>query len=158
VYTTPVYPQATAPQNDLDLSSARPVVPAEQLADRLRAAAQQLRRSLSLRRNDADVWLDYLDPDRIVATIDQGGDGSGLADLLRNYDGVVGNRALASIRTASGFSQTHQLLRQFVQSAGQQAAPRPTPQPTPPQQAPAPEASQQGEPEELPLPPQPTPL
>jgi hypothetical protein len=86
------------------------------LPDRLRASALQLKRSLSVRRDDGDVWIDYLAPDRIVETVDSGAAPGSLSDLLLNYEGVVGNASLSAIRAASGFNETHRLLRAFVSS------------------------------------------
>ncbi len=92
--------------------------------ERLRASALQLKRSLSLRRDDSDVWLDYLAPDRIVQTIDTGAAPGSLSDLLLNYEGVTGNASLMSIRAASGFSETYRLLRAFVSSPADASTPR----------------------------------
>ncbi len=84
------------------------------LPERLRASALQLKRSLSLRRDDSEVWINYLAPDRIVQTIDSGTAPGSLSDLLLNYEGVIGNPSLSSICAASGFNETHGLLRAFV--------------------------------------------
>jgi hypothetical protein len=160
-YGRPVYPQAIAPSYRGE-SSARPAAGGS-LSEQLRAAAQQLSSSLAQRRDDADVWLDYLAPQRIVETIDRGGDPASLQELLRNYDGVVGSGSLGSIRASSGFSQTHELLQQFVASAAPDGTVGREPKPAPPVQR-AVEPDQQPEPpakptpEALPLPPKPMPL
>ncbi len=86
------------------------------LGEQLRDAAQRLAMSLSSRRDDADVWLDYLGPQRIIETIDQGESPERLSDLLINYQGVVGNPNLSSISRAPGFSLTLELLGPFVAS------------------------------------------
>jgi hypothetical protein len=175
-YPQPAYPQTTNPQaaspQSGDYQSARPSVAPEDLPRRLRGSAQQLKRSLSLRRNDSDVWLDYLDPDRIIATLDQGGSPTALRDLVRNYDGIVGNGSLGSIRAAAGFSETRRLLRQLVDSpeaprtidrqpvqpAQADSEPVPAPGgPTPATPVKPAEAGGAKTPEALPLPPQPTP-
>jgi len=111
VYPEIVYPEpayVAPPEHQM----ARPVNGS--LPERLRAAAMRLSRSLSLRRDDGDVWQNYLAPQSIVDVIDQGMDPQSLRELLRNYDGVVANPALTSIRHASGFNETRQLLRQYV--------------------------------------------
>ena len=137
VYPVPVYPEVIVPQVRVVPPATRyevarpPITMApEQIASHLRSAAGRLQRSLSMRRNDADVWLNYLAPDQIIQTIDQGGSPESLAKLLLNYDGVVGNRSLVSVRTAGGFADTHRLLRMFVDS-GQAAASEAVPAPAP---------------------------
>lgn len=86
------------------------------LEDDLRIAADRLARSLLSRRDDADVWMDYLKPDLIVQTIDQGGSPAELQSLLMNYEGLSGNSQLSSIWVTDGFRQTHRLLRQWVET------------------------------------------
>ena len=148
------------------VEAAAPVVTAQypladtsQLPGRLRSAAARLAQSLSLRRGDADVWLDYLGPDLIVDVIDRGADPSTLRDLVANYDGVVSNGSLISIRSASGFSETRSLLRQYVSGAAASAAKPavPTP-PQPPADAPPEPNPEDSEPvpPPLPVPPPPT--
>ena len=116
VYPAPVYPEVGYVQPEPNpYQSVRPAS-SDSLPDRLIASAQQLKRSLSVRRDDSDIWLDYLGPDRIIATIERGESPGSLRALLTNYDGVVGNPDLSSISRANGFRQTHQLLRSFVDS------------------------------------------
>ncbi len=101
--------------------SARPsVTSSRSLPDDLREAATRLARGLSRRRDDADVWLDYLRPDLIVDTIDQGGAPSELQTLFLNYEGLSGNSQLSDVWVVDGFRQTHQLLRQFLETAPEQ--------------------------------------
>ncbi len=88
--------------------------PARNLPESLRAAANRLSISLSRRRDDRDIWLHYLAPGRIIAAIDQGQVNESMSELLRNYDGVVGNRQLGSIAQSDGFAATRELLRQWV--------------------------------------------
>lgn len=104
-YTPPRYPSVVYPTTDSADANT---------GNRLRASALRLKRSLSVRRNDSDVWLDYLAPDRIVKTIDDASNPESLRDLVRNYDGVVSNPSLRSVSGASGFGETHRLLRAFV--------------------------------------------
>ncbi|WP_146535963.1 hypothetical protein [Rubripirellula reticaptiva] len=129
VYTEPsAAPRADRYLND-ELESyraGRPIAPLAQgspaqmsmetLVADLRFAAARLSRSLSQRRDDADVWQDYLKPDFIIDTIDRGGPASELQSLLMNYEGLSGNSQLSGIWIEDGFRQTHQLLREFVQS------------------------------------------
>ncbi len=107
VYQPPAYRSYSVPTA---IGSADPRL----LAEQLRAAAVRLERSLSSRRDDSDVWLNYLQPRQIINAIDQGADPEGLRGLLANYDGVVGNVQLVSIRSARGFSETRSLLRQHI--------------------------------------------
>ena len=83
------------------------------LPERLRAAAETLARTLSL-REDGDVWLNYLGPQRIIENVDYGRPASELQDLIINYDGVVSNGMLASIQYARGFATSRDLLRQYL--------------------------------------------
>ncbi len=96
---------------------SQPSAPAKNLPAALRAAANRLSSSLSRRRDDGDVWLDYLSPDQIIAAIDQGLPPENVLKLLQNFDGVVSNPELRSIATADGFSDTRRLLRQWVETA-----------------------------------------
>lgn len=95
----------------------QPSAPAKNLPAALRAAANRLSSSLSRRRGDGDVWLDYLSPGRIIAAIDQGLPPENVSELLQNFDGVVSNPELRSIATADGFSDTRRFLRQWVETA-----------------------------------------
>lgn len=88
---------------------------------RLRQAAARMERSLSMRRDDADVWLDYLQPEMIVDALDglDAVDHLDRFDLVwRNYEGVAGNSDLADIWSAPGFRQTHQGLSQYLRLHG----------------------------------------
>jgi len=82
--------------------------------DLLRAAANRLTASLS-RMRDGKVWLDQLQPQRIVAAIDQAEFPGVLADLVSRYNGVVNSPRLVLVAEANGFRDTHQLLAQYVQ-------------------------------------------
>ena len=106
-------PQVVAPSSAV---SSPAVSSTGDPTDQLRRAATRLAGRLALRRDDGDVWLEYLGPQRIIETIDQGGSMASLADLLVNFNAVVnsGNR---SIVNADGFRTTHALLGQLVNSA-----------------------------------------
>lgn len=94
--------------------SARPgVIPP--LPERLRDAAERLARTLSL-REDGDVWLNYLGPQRIIENVDYSWSPETVHDLIINYDGVVTNGRLGSIQYARGFAETRDLLRQYLQT------------------------------------------
>jgi len=90
--------------------------PSRNLPEALRAAANRLSMSLSRRRDDGDVWLDYLAPGRIISTIDQGLPVESISELMKNFDGVVGNPELRMIAVADGFESTRQLLRQWIET------------------------------------------
>lgn len=82
------------------------------LAEDLRAAAERLQYALAQRQDGGETWLAYLAPGQIIAAIDRGDSPGSLGNLLMNYEGVVNSRL--NIRSADGFDQTHQLLRQWV--------------------------------------------
>ena len=162
----PVYPAVPA------VTYAEPSIPVEgyqvtrpsldgHVREDLHRAAIKVQYSLS-RRYDSDVWLDYLGPGRIVSSIDNGDPPSSLRDLITNYDGVVANSSLSPIYRASGFDETRELLRVYVDlpatesksapSAATKVAPAP-PAPRPPQAAD--DSSEEDQPEELPAPAEP---
>lgn len=113
-YQLPAYPRGgyVYPQPD-DRQAARAATPTS-VRSSLLAAAQQLKQSLSARRDDADVWLNYLQPDRIIDAIQRGESGESLRSLLRHYDGVA-NGGLTSISSERGFAETRRWLGAFVQ-------------------------------------------
>ncbi|MEM6692619.1 MAG: hypothetical protein AAF664_24530 [Planctomycetota bacterium] len=117
------------------LSNTPSSIPSEQ---RLLDSAITLQRSIQRRRDDADVWMQYLAPDRIISTLRNGGDIGALAQLLPNYDGLAANSDLAWIWSMPGFRRTHNELRAFVASRAATDIPRDTntPQAAPPQQEP----------------------
>jgi hypothetical protein len=100
--------------------AADPSDPARQL----QSAAQQLVRGLSTRQ-DADVWMVYLAPDKIDQLIATG-NVSELRELLSHYDGVVGNPQLRAIATTSGFAATRNLLDQYLSQLAEPTPPLPT--------------------------------
>lgn len=80
----------------------------------LRSSANQLRQAIaSMSEENAEVWSDFLAPDKIVAAIENE-DVSALSELLKNYDGVAGNKDLTNVTSMSGFARTRQLMRQIV--------------------------------------------
>jgi hypothetical protein len=95
-------------------SHRRSVYADADVADLLRAAANRLIQSLS-RMRDGKVWLDQLQPQRIVSTIDRADFPGSLTDLLEHYDAVANTPRLVLIAEARGFRDTHQLLTQYVQ-------------------------------------------
>jgi hypothetical protein len=115
VYPEVVYPGAAIvgqPVHEGAYSSNRPRLEVP-LPERLRGAAERLARTLSL-REDGDVWLNYLGPQRIIENVDYGRSPSELQDLILNYDGVVSNGTLRSIQFARGFIESRDLLRQYL--------------------------------------------
>lgn len=99
----------------IDSTGAR----SEAIVDRLIASAAQLQHSLEARRDDGDVWIDYLQPQQLMALAQNGVTTEKLALLLNNYEGVVGNPSLSSIWSAAGFRETYDLLRKYVGAADQ---------------------------------------
>lgn len=122
------YPYYNAPiDSRSNYQTARPIVthssvvhasfdtvPTDQVPERLRSAALALKESISQRKDDGDIWLDYLSPEKIVDTVDENQPPNRLREVLSNFEGVLGNTSLVSIQSARGFRETHQLLRQFV--------------------------------------------
>jgi len=114
-YPRVIYPEvevARQPLYDGVISSSRPRLELP-LPERLRTAAETLARTLSL-REDGDVWLNYLGPQRIIENVDYSRPASELRDLIINYDGVVSNGTLGSIQYARGFAASRDLLRQYL--------------------------------------------
>ena len=126
------------------------------VSEDLRRAALRFQANLSV-RSDADVWMNYLNPGRIVTSIDTGQPAGSLRDLVRNYDGVVANASLRPIYSMAGFNETRELLRVYVDAnpSPATAAPRPSAAPRPaapaPQPAPAPAPAAKAN-EDLPAP------
>ena len=114
-YPRVIYPDVEVARQPLYgdvISSSRPRLELP-LPERLRTAAETLARTLSL-REDGDVWLNYLGPQRIIENVDYGRPVSELQDLIINYDGVVSNGTLGSIQYARGFAASRDLLRQYL--------------------------------------------
>lgn len=83
------------------------------VADLLRAASNRLTQSLS-RMRDGEVWLDQLQPQRIVSTIDRADFPGSLIDLVQHYEAVANTPRLVLIAEANGFRDTHRLLAHYV--------------------------------------------
>ena len=114
-YPRVIYPDVEVARQPIDddvISSSRPRLELP-LPERLRTAAETLARTLSL-REDGDVWLNYLGPQRIIENVDYGRPAAELQDLIINYDGVVSNGTLGSIQYARGFAASRDLLRQYL--------------------------------------------
>jgi hypothetical protein len=126
------------------------------VSEDLRRAAVRLQTNLSV-RHDADVWLDYLAPARIIQCIDRGTAPSSLRDLISHYDGVVANSGLRAIYTIDGFNETRELLRVYVDLPPTRTPSGPaegtTNQAPPPANPPAAIERPLDDAEELPLPP-----
>ncbi len=87
----------------------------------LQSSAQRLRSHLA-KRQDGEVWINYLSPDQIETMIESD-DRKGIQKLMTHYDGVVANGELGHIVRAPGFTQTRSLLRQYLsQPASRQPA------------------------------------
>ena len=101
------------------------------LKDDLRIAAEQLRQSLALRRDDSDVWLDYLQPGAIIDALNDADasqhPGEIFRELVGHYDGVAGNPDLRSVASAQGFDRTRRLLRIWVEGPSATGAVASTP-------------------------------
>lgn len=85
-----------------------------ELPDQLRAAANRLATSLS-RMRDGDLWLEELQPLRIVNSIDRGEHPLSLEYLVAVYSGVAENPRLVLIARATGFQETNRWLARYVQ-------------------------------------------
>ncbi|MGV3484147.1 MAG: hypothetical protein ACO1RT_07005 [Planctomycetaceae bacterium] len=128
-------------------------LPADAIPGALRDAAHRLSANLSRRPNDADIWLGYLAPDRILAALDSGSSPKRMAELLRSYDGVTANPSLDWLVRTDGFEATRRLLRQWIESSATASAQTTSPAaatPAPPRSKPIPPqdppASESGEP------------
>lgn len=86
--------------------------PAE-VAQALRSAAVRLRDDLSRRGEQGNIWLDYLQPGRIIEVIDRGESPQSLQSVLANYEGVT-NAQVGWVGRLEGFAETRRLLAQFV--------------------------------------------
>ena len=118
-----------SPSVSVDVPTATPVAPASfgssviatpettstgnPLKD-LITSAKQLNQSIaSMSEDDSEVWVDFLAPEKVAAAA-KANDLSVLTSLLKNYDGVAGNKDLTNITSMTGFAQTRQQMRQIV--------------------------------------------
>lgn len=81
-------------------------------------SAQTLGRQLLGRADDADVWIDYLAPEKVAAAALAGTLTAEVAALANNYEGVAANPALGSIVRTPGFQATRLGLISWVQRDG----------------------------------------
>jgi hypothetical protein len=126
-----------------------PVYPND-FAGQLKAASQQLTRSLSAQKHGND-WIKYLAPHRIrlLIAVD---DTAELRELLAHYDGVIGNPQLRSVAESDGFAATHILLYQYLNRGSESAQPLLTePQRNEPQREELPLPQRIAVPESLPV-------
>lgn len=84
-----------------------------EVGDLLRPAAMRLLNSLS-RKRDGALWMNHLQPDRIIAAIDRADFPGSLSDLIEHYEEVLRNPRLILIAETDGFRDTHRLLSQYV--------------------------------------------
>ena len=112
-YALPVNPASV--NSDLRYGAS---ISTASIDQQLRASAVQLQQNLAGRRDDGDIWINYLEPDRIIAVLDRGESPEQLRQLLNNYIGVTGNNSLSSIWTIGGFRETYRLLDRFISEAG----------------------------------------
>lgn len=84
-----------------------------EVGDLLRPAAMRLLNSLS-RKRDGALWMNHLQPDRIVSAIDHAEFPGALSDLVEHYEEVLRNPRLILVAEADGFRDTHRLLSQYV--------------------------------------------
>jgi len=80
----------------------------------LRRSAAMLRAALSVRGEEGQVWLDFLQPEAIVAAAEGRYFEFDLAEMARRYEGVTTNPDLGHIRTLPGFTTTRDLLAMWA--------------------------------------------
>jgi hypothetical protein len=117
--SVPVIPAQSRPITSVPGTSyrsdghGRSFVADAEVADLLRPAANRLLNSLS-RKQDGALWMQHLQPNRIIAAIDQAEFPGSLTDLVEAYQGVSENPRLVLIAEADGFRDTQRLLSQYV--------------------------------------------
>ncbi len=97
----------------------------------LRRAASMLRAALSVRGEEGEIWLDYLQPDAIVAATEGRFFEFNLTEMAQRYEGVITNPDLGHIRTLPGFETTSDLLAIWARQ-GETNSAQPPSQPRPP--------------------------
>ncbi|MEL6105343.1 MAG: hypothetical protein AAFU85_04875 [Planctomycetota bacterium] len=85
-------------------------------------SANRLRSALSSRTDDADVWLEYLQPGAIASAANSGRLTPDIVALEQRYEGVTMNPRLRSITRLPGFERTRMLLGQWIRSAAPEPA------------------------------------
>ena len=96
--------------------AAGPLAPAENVSRADLGLGPTLLASSLRRLDDAEVWLEYLQPEKVAKAV-QRGDVATLKSLSMNYTGVSTNRSLRRISSLPGFAETRQLLAAFAESS-----------------------------------------
>ncbi|QDV44815.1 hypothetical protein Enr13x_46860 [Stieleria neptunia] len=81
----------------------------------LRDAAETLYRALAERPDDGDVWLKYLQPERIIAAVDSGQLSPSINELHTRFLGVTMNPDLVVMTRIDGFQRTLDLLGTWIE-------------------------------------------
>ncbi len=84
----------------------------------LRQAAETLYRTLAARPDDGDVWLQYLQPERIIAATESGQLSASMIELHSRFLGVTKNPDLVVMTRINGFQRTLQLLGIWIELEG----------------------------------------
>jgi hypothetical protein len=88
----------------------------------LRRSASMLRAALSVRGEEGEIWLDYLQPDAVVAAAEGRFFEFNLTEMAQRYEGVMTNPDLGHIRTLPGFETTKDLLALWARQVELNAA------------------------------------
>ena len=112
------------PRSEPLRDSTRSRVSPAEVSGTLRDAAARLRNSLSRRGEQGEIWLDYLQPGRIVEVLEGGQPLESLQPLLANYEGVT-NSQVSWVRRVDGFTETHRLLESLLAGGAQEASAAP---------------------------------
>lgn len=96
-------------EQELRQRSARPAVPPVSGAS---SAPQQLAASLASMQG-GEVWVDYLQPQRVATALEQG-DRATLSQLALNYIGVSQNPSLSNVSSLPGFAKTSRMLQPYA--------------------------------------------
>nr|WP_161501446.1 hypothetical protein [Rhodopirellula sp. SM50] len=88
----------------------------------LRQAAETLYRTLAARPDDGEVWLEYLQPERIIAATESGRLSASMNELHSRFLGVTKNPDLVVMTRVNGFQRTLQLLGIWIELEGDTSA------------------------------------
>lgn len=88
----------------------------------LRQAAETLYRTLAARPDDGEVWLEYLQPERIIAATESGQLSASMNELHSRFLGVTKNPDLLVMTRINGFQRTLQLLGMWIELEGDASA------------------------------------
>ncbi|QDV82415.1 hypothetical protein [Stieleria magnilauensis] len=88
----------------------------------LRQAAETLYRTLAARPDDGEVWLEYLQPERIIAATESGQLSASMSELHSRFLGVTKNPDLVVMTRINGFQRTLQLLGMWIELEGDASA------------------------------------